>query len=301
MDNLTFDQLLVFRTVAEEGSFSAAARRLGRVQSAVSYSVKNLEENLDVELFDRGQRRPTLTDEGRALLPDVTAVHQQIDALKRRARSISVGVESAVAVVLDSFLPLSIVFPVLERFAAHYPDTRLQLHDENLGAVSTLVAEGRCDIGFGIGFLGNPALRLEEFAAVEMVTLVGCQHALSKREGVVDQETLNQYTQIVVSDRSTLTRGVDHGVFSRTTWRVSALLTKLSLIEAGFGFGSVPRHVCADGLADGRVKVLRVEGRETGEFRIPISSMESRSRPPGPAGRWLATEIQSTISGWSAA
>ncbi len=102
-----------------------------------------------------------------------------------------------------------------------------------------------------------------------------------------------------MSDRSSLTEGVDHGVFSRTTWRVSGLRTKLSLIENGFGFGSVPTHFCEQELARGAVKRLRIAGREEGVFRIPISAMERKANPPGPAGRWLATEIQRSFLSWS--
>src|SRR5258705_13406730 len=101
LDAVTLDQLRTFVAAAEEGSFSAAARKLRRAQSAVSQTVANLEGQLRVQLFDRGGRYPRLTDEGHALLRDARAVAEHMDSFKAHARSIHEGLEPELSVVVD--------------------------------------------------------------------------------------------------------------------------------------------------------------------------------------------------------
>src|SRR6516164_7940027 len=105
LDSLTLDQMRVLIAVAETGSFSAAARRLGRVQSAVSQSVQALEENLRLTLFDRSRKMPILTDAGRALLNDARQVVQRADALRSHAETIAGGTEAELAFAVDALFP----------------------------------------------------------------------------------------------------------------------------------------------------------------------------------------------------
>jgi DNA-binding transcriptional LysR family regulator len=93
LDGVTLDQLRTFIAAAEQGSFSAAGRKLGRAQSVVSQTLANLEGRLGVTLFDRSARYPTLTEDGRALLQDAHAVADQVDGFKARAKTLREGLE----------------------------------------------------------------------------------------------------------------------------------------------------------------------------------------------------------------
>src|SRR5271168_2992520 len=92
----TLDQLRVFAMVVETGSFSAAARRLHRAQSAVSYAIGNLEGMLGLDLFDRGYRKPSLTEAGRAVLADARRVGRLVDDLRARASGLNAGLEAEI-------------------------------------------------------------------------------------------------------------------------------------------------------------------------------------------------------------
>jgi DNA-binding transcriptional LysR family regulator len=87
LDAVTLDHLRIFIAAADEGSFSAAGRRLRRAQSVVSQVIAALEGQLGVPLFDRGSRYPRLTNQGCALLADARAVVGRMDALKARAKA----------------------------------------------------------------------------------------------------------------------------------------------------------------------------------------------------------------------
>ena len=98
LDALTLDQIRTFAAVAEAGSFRAGAKRLSRVQSAVSHAIGNLEAELGVTLFDRSSHRPTLTSDGRALLADGRAILLKVDLMRARARGLGEGVELRLSV-----------------------------------------------------------------------------------------------------------------------------------------------------------------------------------------------------------
>src|SRR5882762_803476 len=116
LDGVSLDQLRTFIAAADEGSFSAASRRLGRAQSVVSQTLANLEGRLGIKLFDRSGRIPVLTESGRALLPDARAVAGNIDAFKARARRLAGGLEAELSVVVDVMLPT----PVLTHAVAEF-------------------------------------------------------------------------------------------------------------------------------------------------------------------------------------
>ena len=101
MDAISLDQLRVFRQVAESGSFSAAARHLHRAQSAVTYAIQKLEEQVGAQVFDRGGYRPVLSEAGRALMPRATRVLEELAAFNTQARAIAGGLEGEVAIVVD--------------------------------------------------------------------------------------------------------------------------------------------------------------------------------------------------------
>src|SRR5260370_36158006 len=144
MDPLTFDQVRVFLAVAERGSFSAAARHLRRAQSAVSYAIANLERQLRVSLFDRSQRRPVLTEAGRALLVDARRLAQDAGGMIARALGLARGLEAELTLVVDAMYPLPRIVSALAQFRAEFPSVPPRLYVESLGSVPKLVIDGVC-------------------------------------------------------------------------------------------------------------------------------------------------------------
>src|SRR4051794_18954730 len=93
LDRVTLDQLRVLEAVADFGSFSAAARQLRRVQSAVSQSIQALEAGLGIALFDRGPKTPVLNEAGLAILDDARHLLREAERLKARAAAIANDIE----------------------------------------------------------------------------------------------------------------------------------------------------------------------------------------------------------------
>lgn len=291
MNPITLDQLTVFLAIAEHGSFSAAARHLHRAQSAVSYAIANLERLLDVELFDRGGRLPLLTDAGRSLIADARSVLLHAELLRSRAKGIAGGIEPELSLAVDMMFPTPILTRALREFLAEFPTVGLRLFTEGLGAVANLVLGGGCVLGIcGPLFQSDPQLEREPLLAIAMRTVVASSHPLAAATSPIGSAELREHIQIVLTDRSRLTEGVDAGVLARRTWRVADLHAKHTLLREGFGWGNMPLHLVADDLERGRLTVI--EATELGrEFSLQTSLVQRANASLGIAGCWLRERL----------
>ena len=293
LDAVSLDYLRSFVAIANEGSFSAAGRRLGRAQSVISQTMANLEGQLGVRLFDRVGRRPELTPEGRSLLPDARQIVGDADRLKAKARQLSEGLEPELAVVVDVMLPQDLLVAAITRFTADFPGLPLRLHVEALGAVAELVLLGHCQLGISGTLPVLPeGLSAERLFGVEMVTVAHPQSALACQRGPVSLDLAATEVQIVLTDRSSLTQGRDFGVQSVRTWRIADLGAKLGLLRAGLGWGHMPLAMVADDLAAGRLVRITLEGPGAGV--LPMKAIYPVGSLPGPAGRRFLAALMSS-------
>jgi DNA-binding transcriptional LysR family regulator len=282
----TLDQLRIFLAVADEGSFNKAARKLGRALSVISYGIAALEAQLAVRLFDReGSRRPQLTEAGRALLADARAIADDVDGLMSRARGILQGLETKVALAVDVMMPSQTVAGVLRDFQAMFPTVNLRLHVEALGAVAALVRDRRADLAVaGPDILDLPELQRRALGSVELIPVAAPAHPLAKRTDVRPGEA-SEHLQLVLTDRSPLTRGREFSVLSPRTWRLADLGAKHALLLEGIGWGNMPRHRVADDLAAGRLVALCLP--EAPRFDYGLNALWRKDSRPGPAAAWL--------------
>ncbi|MBN9788687.1 LysR family transcriptional regulator [Pseudonocardia sp. TMWB2A] len=289
----TLDQLRIFLTVADEGSFNAAARKLGRALSVVSYGISTLEAQLGVMLFDReGSRRPVLTDAGRALLADARGVKDEADGLVARARGIRQGLETEVSLAVDVMVPMKMIASVMRDFQFAFPITNLRLHVEALGAVAALVAESRADLAIsGPDMIAIAGMDRRQVGAVELVPVAAPTHPLARagKEDRIAPGATAQHLQLVLTDRSPLTEGRDFSVLSPRTWRLADLGAKHALLLEGIGWGNMPRHMVEEDLAAGRLVELALP--EAGPVHYRLYALWRKDARPGPATSWLLDTI----------
>jgi DNA-binding transcriptional LysR family regulator len=293
-DGLTLDQLQVFLAVAESGSFSAAARMLGRAQSAVTYAVQRLEQQVGTELFDRTAYRPTLSEAGQALLPRARRIAEDIDLFKVQAAGLAGGLEAEVSLVIDALVQTDCFIAVLREFQATFPSVRLRLYVESLGATADMVLSGRALMGLAVDFGSeSDVLRRAPVSVVSMIFVAAPAHPLARLGRTVTPEDTRDEIQLVLTDRSTLTDGRDHGVFSMQTWRLADLFAKQSLLRAGLGWGAMPKHLVAEDLAQGRLVELPVsrDFRPTDMPGLSASLIWRFDAAFGVAGQWLRERL----------
>ena len=291
----TLDQLRIFLAVAEERSFNRAARRLGRAISAVSYGMGQLEAQLGVSLFDReGSRRPVLTREGQALLPEARAVAADVDALLARVRGLDAGLEAELSVVVDVMVPGAVLASVLREFQRLYPTVPLRLHVEALGGVAALLLDCRASLGIaGPSIVALAGLTREVVGSIELVPVAAPTHPLA-RAGVAPGESA-RHLQLVLTDRSPLSEGEEFSVISPHSWRLADLGAKHALLREGIGWGNMPRHAIAADLAAGTLVELDLPERPGLDYQL--NALWRSDCPPGPAACWMRGAFRQALAG----
>ncbi len=297
LDGVSLDQLRTFIAAVDEGSFSAAARKLNRVQSAVSGWVSSLEEQIGVVLFDRTGRFPKLTAEGVLLLADARHIVSGVNTLKARAKLMAAGLEAELSVVVDVFFPTYAVSATVKAFAEKFPFTPLRLFVEGLGAGYQPILDGRCSLGI-LGALPGvfPSLVSERLGEIPLVVVASKEHPLAQFSGRIPKSELAKYVQLVLTDRSELSAGRDYGVMSPSTWRLADLSTKYAFLKDSVGWGSMPLHLVEQDIDIGALIVLEVDDMPRSGYPLAMSAVHQAAAPPGPAGRWFIDHLK----GWSA-
>ena len=291
LDGVTLDQLRTFIAAVDQGSFSAAGRKLRRAQSVVSQSLANLEAQLGVRLFDRSERYPKLTDQGRSLLVDARSVADAIDGFKARARAMHEGLEPELSASIDVMYPMARLTKAASYSRNTFPHTALRLYVEALGGVIKPVLDGTCHIGvIGSLPLVPDELQEEPLLDVPFVTVVAATHPLAASRGVVSKSALQKHVQLVLTDRTTLSQGREYSVLSALTWRLADLGAKHAFLREGLGWGHMPLHIVQADLDAGALVKIRVADVPR-NLVMPMKVVYRKDAPPGPAARAFITRL----------
>jgi DNA-binding transcriptional LysR family regulator len=293
LDGVSLDQLRIFIASVDEGSFSGAARKVGRAQSVVSDLVSGLEAQMGVRLFDRSGRYPKLTQAGAVLLADARGIVAGIDFMKARAKGMSSGLEPELSMVVDVLFPIAAITAAANEFREQFPATPLRLFVEALGATHQRVLDGTASVGVA-ALLPNahPSLSSERLAGVAIVMVAARRHPLASFQGTIPKSELAKHVQLVLTDRSVLSAGVEFAVMATSVWRLTDLFAKHSFLLNGLGWGGMPVHAVERDIAEDRLVELSIEDVPTSGIIVPMVAIYPKSAPPGPAGRWLVERLK---------
>lgn len=276
--------LLAFVQAATQGSFSAAARKLGRSQSTISAAVASLEIDLDLILFDRSSRKPTLTPEGHVMLQRAEAILAATNRLEMTARQLAQGVEPKLTVVISDTYQSDRFEAALVGFEQRYPDLELECLIAECDDMIELVQRGRAHLGFAeMRDSYPPDLETSTVAEnTEIGLFVGLDHPLAKLEHI-DQAELAQHRELRLA---TIVNPYDSRGKGRV-WSAPSYLMLLEMAEKGFGWAPLPRWLVGRFGNDSLVE-LKVRGWPKPVF---VDALWSRLYPPGPAGSWLLSKM----------
>jgi DNA-binding transcriptional LysR family regulator len=293
MDAITLEQLRAFVAVVEEGSFSAAARRTHRVQSAVSQAMAALEHQLGHALFDRTGRTPTLTARGRVLLVHARRVTAQVEELKAVAHGFDAGLEPGISLVVDALFPVRALTAACRDFLRRFPMVPLRLHTETLNAVAMMVHQGICQLGITGPAANTAGLEASFLTQVHMVPVVAADHPLAAVRGRIRRALLEEHVQVVLSERASggATASPDQAVVSPLTWRVVDLATKHALLLGGLGWGNLPYHLVARDLAARRLVRIQPAAWAANEHVLSLSVVHRGDLHKGKATSWLLEHL----------
>lgn len=289
--SLTLDQLTVLVTIVETGSFSAAGKKLGRVQSAISTSVQSLEKMQQIQLFDRSGKIPRLTEAGSALVVQAQQVLKQAELFERTANAIASGLEPELTLAVDSMVQTEPLLRSLAGLQATFPNLAVTLYTESIGAAERRAREGSAAIALcALMPASAQELQTHRLTTVNLVTVTAPNHPLVHETRPLSREILAEHVQLVLTDPVDPS-GPSYSVVSPRIWRFVDMLRRLEFLLGGFGWCTMPLHLVADHLADEKLVRLDIDDPGVLPGSIPIFAVHARNRQLGVAGRWLLHDL----------
>lgn len=287
----------VLATVVDEGGFQAAARKLHRSQSAVSYAIGRLQQQLGLALLEQQGRRAVLTDEGRHLLQRARNVLADLLVVEELAASLKLDWEPELRLVVDASFPRDLLLRIVSRLQARCPNTQMQLSDAVLSGAEESITERSADVVVTTrlppGVLGEPLLEVE-FIAVALPT-----HALLAQPQPLTASVLSRYTQAVVRDSGRAQPRDEGWLGARQRCTVSSVEASLALVRAGLAYAWLPAHLVREPLRTGALAELPLAFG--GRRNLALSLVLVRPELAGPAARASLECFREAAAQWKAA
>lgn len=293
---LTPDALAMMDVIARTGSFAAAARELGKVPSSLTYSVRQLEDALDVLLFDRRSRQARLTAAGTELLTEGRRLLEQMDAVASRVKRVAAGWETQLSIAVDGLISRLTIFELCEAFYSLAPapgvarsmptatnakteraaegtepcppatlggpGTRLRLRTEIMAGTWEALTSGQVDLAIGVGIeRGLPAgVQMKELGAMAFVFAVAPHHPLAKCNSPISDTELMRHRAVAVADSATRQTPITVNLLpGQDVLTVSSLQLKIEAQLRCMGCGFVPEPMVREHLAAGRLVARPVQ------------------------------------------
>ena len=293
-DVLTPDALAMLQTIAATGSFAGAARAMSVVPSALTYRVRQIEDALDVLLYDRSSRQARLTEAGAELLREGARLLEDIDAVANRVKRVATGWEPQLTIAVDSIIAKSTVMELCETFFALNPPTRIKLTDETLSGTLEALTSGRADLALGVADSSNQSgIHAKPLGEVSFVYAVAPHHALAEAPEPLKDETIRQHRAVAVADTITRGGGITIGLLGgQDVFTVATMQAKLDAQLRGLGCGFVPEHMARPYIETGRLVVKKME-RPQRVVRVNYAWRSLNKTDYGQALSWWLNQLNS--------
>ena len=288
MPNL--DQLQAFVTAADQGSFSAAARRLGKAQSAVSTAVINLEIDTGIELFDRSRRNPQLTEAGQLMLKHAISVLQSHVEFMALATSISEGVEARLGIAVEQGIFVHSLLDLFNELASLFPLLDVEIFDPGPNDVAELIKNGRADIGIMTEQESYPqGFFFRGVGHSLQVPVCSPEHPLAQMDQVSHAD-LRQYRQLVMHSRSLTSQDSPRDRNSPKIWCSESPYLIMDLVLSGLGWAELPWTVVAEKLKSGDMVRLNYSFQQA-DILFGVDVIWTKRRALGSGGQWLMKQL----------
>ncbi len=293
-DVLTPDALAMLQAIEAHGSFAAAARSMGMVPSALTYRVRQIEDALDVLLYDRSSRQAQLTPAGAELLREGTRLLSEIDAIAHRVKRVATGWEPQLTIAIDTIISRTTVMELCESFFSLSPPTRIRLRDETLSGTLEALTSGQADLAIGVGPEPVPAgVHSKPLGSVEFVYAVAPHHPLAHAPEPLSDETVRQHRAVAVADSVQRGGGITFGLLGgQDVFTVASMRDKLDAQLRGLGGGNVPRCMAGAYIDAGHLVVKKTE-RAQRIASIHYAWRGAQTPTHGRALQWWLEQLES--------
>ncbi|MDR2332062.1 MAG: LysR family transcriptional regulator [Burkholderiaceae bacterium] len=284
----SLEQLQIFAAIAKAGSFSEAARQMGRTQSSVSTAIANLEADWNVLLFDRSTKVPVMTESGRRLLREAHDVMESCLLLDGHAQSLGEANEARITLAIE--VPYNVLMPPLLAFAQQFPFVDLDIRNSLDGDVSAQVHDGGVQLGVAfsqpqyersIGFV--------QMGKLVMSHVVAREHPLAAPQRVSFAQ-LRKHRRLAFSALGERLPSSEYLAAPRC-WRAVSYTAMLEMVKAGIGWATLPRTMILRELEEGQLVELRLEAYPNTDWLVAVDLLWNKGQRLSAGALWLKNEL----------
>ncbi|EGQ7682763.1 TPA: LysR family transcriptional regulator [Vibrio parahaemolyticus] len=258
---ITLEALHILDAIDRRGSFAAAANELDRAPSSLSYQIQKLEQDLDINIFDRSGHKALFTEAGKLILERGRAILQASEKLVNDATLLANGWELDITVAFDGIIPISNFFQMVDALA-EVSSTRIRLQEEILAGSWESLNAGRADL------LVCPSLdtlpqevKAEKIGKMSMIWVAATEHYVHKRSGEFDDSAREKYRIIAIADTAREQPALSINIIQKQPrLTVTNFTAKVEALTAGLGIGTLPRQIALPLIEKGVLK--QIEGTE---------------------------------------
>ncbi|MDO8903722.1 MAG: LysR family transcriptional regulator [Hydrogenophaga sp.] len=291
---LSPENLGLIESVARLGSMAAASRELGMVPSALTYRVRQVEDALDVLLFDRSARRAVLTPAGAELLRSGQYLLNELDAVAQRVKRVATGWEPVLTLAADAVISRTTLFELCEAFYAENAPTRMKIRAETLSGTIEALQSGQADLALGVtNELSLPDIQSAPLGPMTFVFAVAPHHPLAEVAHSLCDEERAQHRAVAVADSTQRGTGLTHNLVpGQDVLTVPTMQHKLEAQLRGLGAGFLPLAMAQPFINAGRLVVKTLE-RPARTIRMAYAWRQPRhAGDTGRALRWWLERLQ---------
>jgi len=288
---VTLEQWRVFHAIIDHGGYAQAAKHLHRSQSAISYAMARLQEQLGISLLKIEGRKALLTEQGQILLQRSRRLLTEATEIESFAHHLSQGREAEIRLVVDAAFPNDLLMSALASFANQSQGTRVQLKEVILSGAIDALNNDEAELVIGVetpaGFLSDPLIE------VELIAVAHPEHPLHQLDREITSADLAQHMHVVIQDSGQQEKMDVGWLSSQDRWTVSSIDSALNAIEHGLGYGWLPSNRLIEALGDGKLKPLLLE--QGTKYKAFLFMSFGHPQNIGPATRELAHIIKNTV------
>ena len=306
-DVLTPEAISLIDAIHRQGSMAAAAREMGLVPSALTYRVRQIEDALDLLLFDRSSRQARLTEAGKELLREGNRLLAELDAVANRVKRIATGWEPQLTLAVDSIISRTTLMELCEAFFALNPPTRLKIRDETLSGTLAALTSGQADLGLGIDMdfqasggitpSGSSSFHTKPLGSLRFVYAVAPHHPLAAANGAVTDHMMLAHRAVAVADSVQRGSGVTVGLLGgQDVFTVPSMSAKLEAQLRGLGAGFLPEYLARPYIKTGHL-VEKQAARAPRVVRVAYAWRQidhGTSSKPGRALQWWLKQLENS-------
>ncbi len=272
---IALEHLQVIEIINESGSFRKAAEKLHKAQSAISYSVKLVEDHYEINIFDRSNYRPQLTKEGKLLLDKMRSLLNEANEFDNFARELKGDVELELKIGVTALYPLDKITSLFRELKSEFPKTNIHLNIEVLSGERMLL-DGQIDLALIENINQIDKIDYQIVESIQMPLLISKKHPLARLKKYDEKEFL-KYPQIIL--KSTLQNSKDMGVLSNSLkWYVTDMQTKKTLITEGLGWGRLPYHYAKKEILT--KSLIEIESNQKFKAEVNVAKLKNKAMGP---------------------